>query len=146
MVPQAGLRHTRAVPPKLPASVPTTLHPRLASARLENLALMRALDRLHLADHLVAHPDMRAFFDLEADCGEALAVLHRPPSFAINWRTMVRETEASLKRLPAAREKVRRLIDPADRTQLLALEPILRESLDPAEAYDGLPSHTARIR
>ncbi len=146
MAPEAGLRHTRAVSHNLPPSVPTTLRPRLEGARLENLALMRALDRLHLADHLVTHPDMRAFFALEADCGEALAVLHRPPSFAINWRTMVRETEASLRRLPAAREKVRQLIDPADRTQLLALEPILRESIDPAEAYDGLQSHAARIR
>lgn len=146
MVPEVGLRHTRAMPRKLPASVPTTLRPRLEVARLENLALMRALDRLHLADHLVAHPAMRAFFELEADCGEALAVLHRPPSFAINWRVMVHETEASLQRLSAAREKVRQLIDPADRTQLVALEPILRESLDPAEAYNGLPSHAARIR
>jgi hypothetical protein len=126
--------------------VPTTLRPRLEGARLENLPLMRALDRLHLADHLVTHPDRHAFLELEADCEEALVAQHCPPSFAINWRTMVCETEASLWWLPTAREKVRQLIDPADRAQLPALEAILRESIDPAETHEGLQSHTARIR
>ena len=146
MVPDAGLRHTRAMSRKLPASVPTTLRPRLEVARLENLALMRTLDHLHLADHLVAHPDLRDLFELDANCAEALSVLHRPPSFAIDWRKMVRETEGSLLRLSAAREKVRQLIDPADRAQLLTLEPALRESLSPTEAYNGIPGHAATIR
>jgi hypothetical protein len=107
---------------------------------------MRALDRLHLADHLVDHSALRTMYELDADCGEALLVLHRPASFAIDWRAMTRDTEASLRRLPAARDRVRQLIDPGGRAQLLAVEPILRDALDPAEAYHGLPNHNADIR
>ena len=73
-------------------------------------------------------------------------MLLRPPGFAIDWREMVRETEATLRRLPAAREKVRLLMGPDDLAQLLAHEPALRVSLDAAKAYNGIQGPAARIR
>ena len=136
--------HPRAVSRKLPAVVPTTLRSRLEIARLDTLALMRALDHLHLAGDLLAHPALRGLFDLDADCAEALSVLLRPPAFAIDWRAMVRDTEATLRRLPAAREKVRLLMGLDDRARLLAHEPDLRGALDPAEAYNGISGPAAR--
>lgn len=144
--PRHRLRHTREVSRKLPAVVPATLRSRLEIARLDTLALMRALDQLHLAGDLLAHPTLRGLFELDADCAEALSVLLRPPGFAIDWGAMVRDTEATLRRLPAAREKVRRLMGPDDLAQLLAREPALRESLDAAEAYNGTQGPTARVR
>lgn len=144
--PRHRLRHTREVSRKLPAVVPPTLRSRLEIARLDTLALMRALDHLHLAGDLLAHPMLRGLFELDADCAEALSVLLRPPGFAIDWTAMVRDTEATLRRLPAAREKVRRLMGPDDLAQLLAHELALRESLGAAEAYNGIQGPTARIR
>lgn len=140
------MRHSHEVSRKLPAVVPSTLRSRLEIARLDSLALMRALDHLHLAGDLLAHPALRGLFEFDADCAEALSVLLRPPGFAIDWRAMVRDTEATLRRLPAARDKVRLMMGPDDRAKLLALEPAMRESLDATEAYNGIQDATARNR
>lgn len=143
---QVRVRHTGPVPRKPSIPLPRDLRPRLEIARLDNLALMRALDRYHLADHFVAHPALQAFGQLDADCAEALAVLNRPPSFSIDWRAMVRDTEASLQALPAARDRLRALLDLDGRAQLLSAEPVIRDALDPAEAYNQVPGPKPKIR
>lgn len=121
------------------AVVPTTLRPRLEAARLDNLALMRVLDGSGLGDPYLHDPAMRAFFELDADCAEALAVMLRPPGFAINWHAMLRDTEATLRRLPAARQRVRVLVAPESWEALAAEEVSLRASLAPHEAYNDIP-------
>lgn len=140
------MQHTYGMARTLPAGVPPTLRSRLEVARLETLALMRALDQLHLADHLADHPTLNTMYELDADCGEALQVLLQPAASSINWKAMVRDTEASLRRLPPARDRVRQLLDPADRERLLTREPLLRHSLDPTEAYNGIHDPAADFR
>lgn len=120
--------------------VPPDLRARLEQARLDTLALMRTLDRLHLADSLVEHPTFRTMFELDADCAEALCVMNRPATFKIDWRAMVRDTEVSLRKLPAAREAVRATLDPHRRAMLAQFEGTTRAALDPAEAYNLVPS------
>jgi hypothetical protein len=42
-------------------------------------SLARSEDPLHLADHLVDRPDLRALFYLDANCAEALSMVESPP-------------------------------------------------------------------
>ncbi len=120
--------------------VPPDLRARLEHARLDNLALMRALDWHHLGDHLTEDPALLAFGELEADCAEALQVILSPPSFTISWGQMVRDTESSLRALPEARERVRALLGPADQEVLRRSEAAIRDSADPSDAYNDIPS------
>lgn len=115
--------------------IPADLCARLEHARLDNLALMRALDRHHLADHLTEDPALRAFGELEADCAEAQQVILTPPSFGISWEQMVRDTEASLHALPLARERVRALLEPAEQEVLRSIESAIRGSLDQSDVF-----------
>jgi hypothetical protein len=122
-----------AVPPSS-SIVPADLRRRLEEARLDNLALMRALDRVFRAGPPVAQPVLRAWYELEADCCEGLWALDQPPG-RLDVRAMVRDTLASLQRLPAARDRVRAALTPAERHTLGDVEAAIRAALDPDEAY-----------
>ena len=119
-------------------TVPADLRERIEAARLDSIALMRTLDRFGLADHLARTPDFLAMYELDADCAEALAVLNRPP-LSMDWGAMVRDTEASLRRLPSARQRVREKLDKESRAKLVAMEPIMRVTLSRADVYDEIP-------
>ena len=80
----------------------TGLRARLEAARLDLLALFRALDSLLLAQH--QPPELRAILELDADCAEALVVLDRSPA-RLNLAAMTRDTLASLDDIPRARHK-----------------------------------------
>ena len=138
MAPRHVLRHSRAVKAKRAPAIPADLRERIEAARLDSIALMRTLDRFELADHLARSPDFLALYELDADSAEALAVLNRPP-LSMDWRAMVRDTEASLRRLPAARDRVRDKLDKESRAKLVAMEPIMRATLSRADAYDEIP-------
>lgn len=119
-------------------TVPSDLRPRLEDARLDNLALMRALDRAFPAGPPVTATTLRAFGEFEADCGEALWALDQPAG-SLDVRAMVRDTLASLERLPDARARIRAELTPRERTTLRETESAIRAGLDPAEAYSQVP-------
>src|SRR5438477_22864 len=78
------------------------LRARLEAARLDLLALFRALDSLLLAQR--QPPELRAIMELDADLAQALAVLDRAPS-GLSLPPMVRDTLASLDAIAATRQE-----------------------------------------
>ncbi|HUA59544.1 MAG TPA: hypothetical protein VML19_12365, partial [Verrucomicrobiae bacterium] len=69
--------------------VPADLRGRLENARLDLLALFRALDRMDLAPAAVPQRLIRQLFELDADYAEALWALDQPPG-SLDLRLMLR--------------------------------------------------------
>ena len=63
----------RASPP-----LPKNLRPRLEDARLDALALLRAIDRALIAPHKLPKQELHQLYELDADCAEALWALDQP--------------------------------------------------------------------
>jgi len=95
----------------------TDLRPRLEAARLDLLALFRALD---------------------ADYAEALWGLDQPPG-KLNLPAMLRDTLAALEQLPGASSRLRSNLPPRSDATLSRLEAAIRTKLNPAEAYNMVP-------
>ena len=124
----------RASPPPLP----TNLRSRLEVARLDTLALLRALDRAPIALPHLPHAELHHLYDLDADCAEALWALDQPAR-SLDVAAMVRDTLASLQHLPAARAVVRTRVPTP--SLVAELESSIRAQLDPREAYNDVPGH-----
>jgi methionyl-tRNA formyltransferase len=77
--------------------VPADLRAHLEAARLDLLALFRALDRLNLAPSEIPQPLIRRLFDLDADYAEALWALDQPPG-TLDLMSLLRDTLAALLR------------------------------------------------
>ena len=75
--------------------VPADLRPRLETARLDLLALFRALDRMKLTPEQIPQRLLRQLFELDADYVEALWGLDQPPG-QINLQALLRDTLAAL--------------------------------------------------
>ncbi|HZL53941.1 MAG TPA: hypothetical protein VFC37_23665 [Terracidiphilus sp.] len=84
-----------------PAAIPTDLRPRLEAARLDLLALFRALDRMDLTPAEIPQRLIRQLFELDADYVEALWGLDQPPG-KLSLTAMLRDTLAALEQLPEA--------------------------------------------
>jgi hypothetical protein len=119
------------------------LRARLEAARLDLLALFRALDSLLLAQR--QPPELRAIMELDADLAEALAVLDRAPS-GLNLPAMVRDTLASLDAIAATRQEFVGTLPTADRDRLALRTQVVRVTLDPREAYNQIPGRDPRLR
>ncbi len=65
--------------PSPAATIPADLRPRLEAARLDLLALFRALDRMDLPPAEIPQRLIRQLFELDADYVEALWGLDQPP-------------------------------------------------------------------
>lgn len=121
-----------------PARIPADLRSRLETARLDLLALFRALDRMDLSPAEIPQTLIRRLFELDADYVEALWALDQPPA-SLDVHAMLRDTVAALEQLPEARERFRRHLPPRSSPTLDQLEIELRKSLNPAEAYNMVP-------
>ena len=119
------------------AVVPPDLRARLEAARLDTVALLRALDR-----GLGSCPGPPALLavlaDADADCAEALWALDQPPHM-LDLASMLRDTTATLTRLPHTRQHVRDALPPSTRDPVAQLERVIRAALDPREAYTDIP-------
>lgn len=129
------LRTTPRLPPDLRA--------RLEAARLETLALLRALDRAMIALPQLPHADLHQLYQLDADCAEALWALDQPAG-SLDVAAMARDTLASLQHLPAARDVVRTRVPTPP--LVAKLESSIRAELDPREAYNDVPGHFPQNR
>ena len=117
--------------------VPADFRARLEAARLDTLALLRALDR-GLGPHPTPRQPLAALATQDADCGEALWALDQPPH-ALDLVAMVRETTVTLTRVPHTRQQVRDALAPQTRAHVAQLERVIRAALDPREAYNDIP-------
>ena len=121
----------------------TDLRSRLEVARLDTLALLRALDRALIPLSQLPHAELRQLYALDADCAEALWALDQPAG-ALDVAAMVRDTLVSLHHLSAARDIVRTRVPAPPR--VAALESSIRADLDPREAYNDIPGHSPQNR
>jgi hypothetical protein len=102
------------------------------------LALFRSLDQMDLSAREIPQRLLQQLFELDADFAEALWVLDQPPA-NFDLRLMLRDTLAALEQLPAACARFRTNLPQPARPTLASLEPQVRNSLDPREAYNMLP-------
>ena len=120
------------------AEIPADLRARLENARLDLLALFRALDRMDLSPAEIPQRLIRQLFELDADYVEALWALD-PPSAGLDLRAMLRDTLAALDQLPDACARFRTHLPRRAHPILTQLEITVRHDLDPAEAYTMVP-------
>jgi hypothetical protein len=118
--------------------IPLDLRARLEAARLDLLALFRALDRMHLTPEQIPQKLIRQLFELDADYAEALWGLDQPPG-KLNQRAMLRDTLAALEQLPTACSRFRKTLALNVQPALSQLELTIRVNLNPAEAYNMVP-------
>ena len=134
---------TRRGPRGAPA--PADLRARLERARLDTLALLRALDQGRLAPRDLPHAALAHLAALDADCAEALWALDQPLG-TLDVDAMVRDTLTSLDALPVARAQVRTGVPGDTRARLQTLEPMIRATLDLIEAYNDVPGREPQNR
>lgn len=89
------MRHARAMARRATIDVPADFRVRLETARLDLLALFRALDRMDLAPLEIPQRLIRQLFELDADYAEALWALDQAPE-ALDMEAMLRDTLAAL--------------------------------------------------
>src|SRR5271167_1788480 len=101
-----AVRHDRAMARRSTVEVPADLRARLEAARLDLLALFRALDRMDLSPSEIPQRLIRQLFELDADYAEALWALDQPPG-ALDLNAMLRDTLAALDQLPETAKRFR---------------------------------------
>jgi len=111
---------------------------RLEAARLDLLALFRALDRMNLSAGEIPQRLLRRLFDLDADYAEALWALDQPAA-TLNRPAMLRDTLAALDRLSQACAQFRKKLPTRAHPILAQLEGSVRNALSPNEAYNMVP-------
>jgi len=132
------MRHARAMTRRSSAEIPVDLRPRLEKARLDLLALFRALDRMDLSPAEIPQRLIGKLFELDADYVEALWALDQPPA-SLDLHAMLRDTLAALDQLPEACARFRTHLSRRAQPILAQLEITVRSTLDPAEAYSMVP-------
>ena len=123
-----------------PAEIPVDFRVRLEAARLDLLALFRALDRMDLAPAEIPQRLIRQLFELDADYAEGLWALDQPPA-SLDLRAMLRDSLAALEQLPEVCARFRENLPRRAHPALAELENTVRNGLDPAEAYNMVPGH-----
>jgi hypothetical protein len=126
------------------ADIPVDLRTRLETARLDLLALFRALDRMYLNPDQIPQRLVRQLFELDADYVEALWALDQPPG-KLNLQIMLRDTLAALDQLPTACSRLRKNLPTQTLPALSQLELAIRATLNPTEAYNMVPGKNPQI-
>jgi hypothetical protein len=118
--------------------LPVDLRARLETARLDLLALFRALDRMDLSPAEIPQRLIRQLFQLDADYVEALWALDQPPG-RLNTQAMLRDTLAALDQLPEAAARFKKNLPQRAHPLLETLEASIRKTVNPKEAYNQVP-------
>src|SRR5712691_2217167 len=132
------MRHARAMARRSTAEIPADLRTRLETARLDLLALFRALDRMDLSPAEIPQRLIRQLFELDADYAEALWALDQSPG-TLDMHAMLRDTLTALEQLPKALARFRTKLPPRVHPALTQLEGTVRNALDPTQAYNMVP-------
>ncbi len=139
------MRHARVMPHRSAVEIPADLRARLEAARLDLLALFRALDRMDLAPSEIPQRSIRQLYELDADYAEGLWALEQAPG-TLDVKAMLRDALAALAQLPAASTRFRKNLPPRAHPRLAQLEVTVRRSLLPAEAYSMIPGRDPQNR
>jgi hypothetical protein len=126
------------MPHRSPTEIPDDLRARLEVARLDLLALFRALDRMDLSAQEIPQRLLRQLFERDADYAEALWALDQVEG-SLDRHAMVRDTLTALDRLPSACARFRKQLPSRAHPSLEQLEGRIRNALNPKEAYNGVP-------
>ena len=121
-----------------PLEIPDDLRARLEVARLDLLALFRALDGMNLSPDEIPQRLLRQLLEWDADLAEALWALDQPAG-SLDRRAMLRDTLTVLDRLPTACAQFRKKLPPRADPILVQLEGSIRKALNPKEAYNMVP-------
>jgi hypothetical protein len=124
---------------------PPSLEAELEAARLDLLALFRALDRLDLTAAEIPHELLRDLFELDADFAEALQVLNFPTR-GLDVPAMVADTRLSLQRAPAARQRFLAGLAPRASAPLERWVATIRPGLTQQDARPPSPTRDPRLR
>jgi hypothetical protein len=133
-----GMPNARKPGSSLPAGNPGDLRARLEAARLDLLALFRALDRMHLSSAEIPQGLLRQLFERDADFAEALWALDQVEG-SFDRRAMLRDTLTALDQLPSAAARFRNQLPARVHTTLERLERGIRQVLNLKEAYTMVP-------
>ncbi len=114
------------------------LRARLEAARLDLLALFRALDRMDLPAGKIPQRLLRQLFELDADFAEALWALDQPAG-GFDRQAMLRDTLAALDRLPPTCARFRKKLPSQADPILTQLKESVRKALNPDDAYNMVP-------
>jgi hypothetical protein len=133
------------MPRHLSPTIPPDLRTRLETARLDLLALFRALDRMDLSSAEIPQRLIRQLFELDADYVEALWALDQPQR-SLDLPAMLRDTLAALDQLPSATSHFKKYLPKRALSALATLVPDIRKSLDPSEAYNMVPGRDPKTR
>ena len=131
--------------PRPKTKIPSDLRHRLETARLDLLALFRALDRMDLGPAEIPQNLLQKLFELDADCAEALWAIDQPPR-SLDVSAMLHDTEAALKQITVVAPRFRTALVSRAHPALENLETSIRQSLDPREAYNQVPGRTSEGR
>jgi hypothetical protein len=132
------MRDARGMAHASPLEIPGDLRARLEAARLDLLALFRALDRVNLSPDEIPQRLLRQLFELDADFAEALWALDQPAE-SLDRRAMLRDTLAALDQLPPKCAQFRGRLPARAHPTLEQLELTVRKALNPKEAYNMVP-------
>jgi hypothetical protein len=132
------MRHAEPMVRRSALAIPVDLRARLEAARLDLLALFRALDRMDLSAAEIPQRLIHQLFELDADYVEALWALDQPPG-SLDLRAVLRDTLAALEQLPDALVRFRKTLPLRAHSTLPVLELSVRKTLDPLEAYNMVP-------
>jgi hypothetical protein len=123
---------------RLPLEIPVDLRARLEVARLDLLALFRALDRMDLSAREIPQRHLRQLFERDADYAEALWALDQVEG-SLDRRAVLRDTLTALDQSPSACAQFRKHLPARAHPTLEQLEGRIRKALNPKEAYNGVP-------
>jgi hypothetical protein len=132
------MSHARGVAHGSPLEIPGDLRARLEAARLDLLALFRALDRLDLAAAEIPQRLLRQLFEKDADYAQALGALDQREGGS-DRRAKLRDAIKALDQLPSARAQFRKRLPARTHPTLEQLEGSIRKKLNPKDAYNMVP-------
>lgn len=118
--------------------IPGDLRARLEVARLDLLALFRALDRMGFSAQEIPQRLLRQLLQRDADYAEALWALDQVEG-RLDWRAMLRDTLKALDHLPSVSAQFRKQLPARAHPTLEHLESSIRKKLNPTEAYSMVP-------
>ena len=125
--------------------IPVDLRARLETARLDLLALFRALDRMDLSATEIPQRLLGQLFELDADYAEALWGLDQPAG-RLDVGALLRDTLAALDQLPTATARFRKNLPRRAHPTLADLETSIRRMLNPKQAYSMVPGRDPQNR
>ena len=132
------MRDARGMAHRSPLELPGDLRARLEIARLDLLALFRALDRMDLSPEEIPQGLLRQLLEKDADYAETLWALDQPEG-SLDRRALLREALTALDQLPSACAQFRKQLPARAHPTLEQLELTLRKKLNPNEAYNMVP-------